>query len=145
MTSITPQACIQSLELFSECTRGQRDLVARLTTVTDVPKGTPLCRHGEVGTSFFVVARGTVAVTLDGAPLATLDEGCGFGEVALLRSDGRRVADVTASTDATLLVFSRPEFATLMAEVPSFARIVLAMSRDRLGEQHGGGGLVATS
>lgn len=93
-----------------------------------------LCRRGEIGQSFYVVVDGEAIVTIDGEKLATLGPGCGFGEVALMSRDGRRVADVTAATPMTLVVFSRPEFAALMAEVPRVAREVVRLSGQRLSE-----------
>jgi CRP-like cAMP-binding protein len=123
---------IASLELFTSCTRTERALIERLATVVDVRPGVELCTRGDVGQTFYVMARGEAVVTVDGEPIARLGPGCGFGEIALLRPGGRRIATVTTTTSAQLVIFSRPEFATLLAELPQVARTVMAECRRRL-------------
>jgi CRP-like cAMP-binding protein len=71
-------------------------------------------------------------VTVDGRSVAVLGPGCGFGELALLLPGGRRTAVVSAVTAVRLLVFTRPEFATLMQELLPFARRVRVESHRRL-------------
>ena len=136
---------IAALELFAGCSKSEWELIERLATVTEVKRGWELCRQGEIGQSFFVIVDGEAAVILDGEERATLGPGCGFGEVALLRNGGRRIATVTAASPMTVVVFSRPEFATLIAEVPRVARGVLRQSEHRLSQVSGRGTLTATS
>jgi CRP-like cAMP-binding protein len=143
-TESNAQGQIAALDLFAECSRRERELIARLATITDVKRGAVLCRQGEVGQSFFIILAGSASVTLGGDELARLGRGSGFGEVALLRQGGRRVATVSAATPMKLVVFSRPEFATLIAEVPRVARDVLRESERRLSETKTRG-LTATS
>jgi CRP-like cAMP-binding protein len=133
------------LELFAGCSKPERELIERLATVTEMKRGWELCRQGEIGKSFFVIVDGEATVLLDGEKRATLGPGCGFGEVALLRNGGRRIATVTATSPMTVVVFSRPEFATLIAEVPRVAREVLRQSEHRLSQVTGRGALTATS
>ena len=123
---------IDDLELFASCGRTEQELVARLSTVTEVDAGTVLCAEGETGQNFYVLLRGRAHVTVDGVRVAELGPGCGFGEIALLPRGGRRVASVQAATPSRLLVLTRAEFATLMTELPGFARQVLAESRRRV-------------
>jgi CRP-like cAMP-binding protein len=127
-----PAPAIASLDLFACCSPTERELVARLATLADVKQGTKLCAAGEEGHTFYVLVEGEITVTIDGREVATLGPGCGFGEIALLRRGGRRIADVTTSTPARLVVFSRPEFATLMAELPRLAHEVMDQCRRRL-------------
>jgi CRP-like cAMP-binding protein len=127
-----PATTIASIELFATCTRSEQALLQRLSTLTDVDSGAVLCAEGELGQTFYVLVEGEARVSVDGDDVARLGPGCGFGEIALLRRGGRRIATVTTSTPARLVVFSRPEFATLMAEVPRIAWSVMAECRRRL-------------
>jgi CRP-like cAMP-binding protein len=66
-------------------------------------------REGETGDRFYVIAEGTVAVDVGGAPRTELGPGDFFGEIALLRST-ERTATVTARTDGVLFSLGRDEF-----------------------------------
>lgn len=136
---------ITSIGLFSGCTRTEHSLIEQLATVVEVDESTVLCAEGEIGQTFYVLARGEVLVEVDGHEIARLGPGCGFGEIALLRPGGRRIATVTTATSCQLVLFSRPEFATLMAEAPRLAHDLAAESRRRLEPRGGGSGPFATS
>ena len=123
---------IDLLPLFAGCSRQERELVIRLSTVTDAPRGAALCIAGQSAPNFYVLVSGEAAVTVDERRVAVLGPGCGFGEIALLRPGGRRTATVTATTDVQLLLLARTEFLVLMSELPQFARQVRAESRRRL-------------
>ncbi|MEM9192823.1 MAG: cyclic nucleotide-binding domain-containing protein [Myxococcota bacterium] len=92
-------------------------------------------REGEVGRSFYVLARGTVRVTRLGEQgpihLATLHEGSIFGEMALV-SALPRSATVTADTDCDLLEFDRTALASASDEVGTIARALDKFTRERL-------------
>jgi CRP-like cAMP-binding protein len=136
---------IASLDLFADCTRTEHDLIERLATIVDVDAGVVLCGEGDLGQTFYAIAQGEVLVTVDGNEIACLGAGCGFGEIALLRPDGRRVATATTTIPSRLILFSRPEFATLMVEVPLLAHRLIAEARRRLNADDGGAGPFATS
>lgn len=84
------------------------DLVRALVAV-QVPAGEAVVREGEGGDRYFIVAAGTLRVTIAGEPIRTLGRGDGFGEIALLR-DGVRTATVTAVQDVSLLALGRAPF-----------------------------------
>lgn len=71
--------------------------------------GTRIITQGEVGDSFYVVAEGSVEVVHDGRHVATLREGDGFGEIALL-ADRPRTASVLASEPVEALRLPRSAF-----------------------------------
>jgi CRP-like cAMP-binding protein len=123
---------ISALEAVASCTPAERDLICRLSTLTDIAASIDVCRQGEPGLNFYVIVGGEAMVTIDGRSVATLGPGCGFGEIALLTPHGRRIATVTTVRPSRLIVVSRPEFATLMIEIPTFVTWVLAACRDRL-------------
>ena len=97
-----------------------------------MPKGKVLTREGEPGSEFFVVIEGqaTVIVGKRGR-IAPLGPGASFGEMSLL-DQGPRTATVEAQTDMELLVLDARSFSSLLADVPSVARKVLAAMAARL-------------
>ncbi|HKC22330.1 MAG TPA: cyclic nucleotide-binding domain-containing protein, partial [Gaiellaceae bacterium] len=71
--------------------------------------GEAVVTQGETGDRFYVVVEGDLGVNVDGAEVATLDDGDYFGEIALLR-DVPRTATVRARRDSTLLALERDDF-----------------------------------
>jgi CRP-like cAMP-binding protein len=67
--------------------------------------GHSITPEGYRGSDFYVIAGGRAAVTLDGAPVATLNPGDYFGEMGVL-GDGVRMATVTAETPLRCLVLA---------------------------------------
>jgi MFS family permease len=89
-----------------------RDLVA-----VDVTAGEVVIRQGDVGDNFYLIADGEFEVSVDGEPVATLQAGDGFGEIALLR-DIPRTATVETRSPARLYALAREPFLRAMAPVP---------------------------
>jgi Cyclic nucleotide-binding domain/Major Facilitator Superfamily len=79
-----------------------------------VPAGTDLCRQGEPGDSFFVIAEGHADVIGDGSPVRTVGPGECFGEIALLH-DVARTATVRAREDLTVLEIDGDAFVDVVA------------------------------
>lgn len=86
--------------------------------------------QGAEGSEFFVITSGQAQVTVDGRLVGRLEEGDGFGEVALLRHVPR-TATVTAVRPMTTLVVDRTDFMTYIAGNPSTAASVIALAEDR--------------
>jgi putative peptide zinc metalloprotease protein len=80
--------------------------------------GEVIVRQGDLGDSFYLIARGRVAVVLEGTAgpqeVAELVEGDYFGEIALLR-ETPRTATCLARTDVETLTLSREDFSGLLA------------------------------
>ena len=69
--------------------------ISRRIVEIEFSKDHVIARQGEVGTGFFLVARGSVRVVRDGQAIARLGPGDFFGELSVL--DGQpRVAQVIA-------------------------------------------------
>jgi MFS family permease len=78
------------------------------------PAGTELCRQGEPGDSFFVIAAGHADVIGDGTPVRTMGPGECFGEIALLHGVAR-TATVRAREDLTVLEIDGDVFVDVVA------------------------------
>jgi MFS family permease len=71
--------------------------------------GSQIIGQGEAGDSFYVLAEGQAAASVDGETVRHMQAGDSFGEIALLR-DVRRTATVTAETDGEAYVIDRQVF-----------------------------------
>jgi NTE family protein len=113
--------------LFAELEADDLAGVAALFEERVFHKGQEICREGEPGDTFFVVASGELEVR--GGPeqrlLNRLGPGDVLGEMALLFED-RRTATVQAARSARLLVLGRSDFNRFFAGNP---RILLHFSR----------------
>ena len=115
---------LANVRLFHACTRDELAVIVSVTTLIDVPAGRVLCSQGAPGDEFFVIVDGSAAVTIDGDQVAILGPGGFFGEMALL-DGGPRIATVTATTPARLLVLTRPEFTALLERAPTVCHRIL--------------------
>ena len=93
-------------------------------------------RQGDQGHECFVIEEGTARATIRGRKATTMGPGECFGEMALLHA-APRSATVTATSDMQLLVLNSREFSTLLEDVPSVARKVLAVVCERLRNAEG--------
>ena len=118
---------IRSLELFAGCRPAQLAKIDELGCWVRVGHGRVLCAEGAVGAEFFVLLEGLAEVHSSGGASALLRSGAWFGELALL-DGGYRRATVTAVTDATVLVFDRREFTTLLSIAPEVRKRLLRAS-----------------
>ena len=95
-------------------------LFARMVPV-EVEAGEVVIDQGAAGDYYYVVQKGRCEVSRIALPggepvvLASLDEGQGFGEEALV-SGGARNASVTMSTDGTLMRISKRDFDELIKQ-----------------------------
>lgn len=86
-------------------------------------KGEFIIKQGDSGEEFYLLVSGTAIATIDvpGMKPATVKhyyKGDYFGELALMRADSKRAANVVATSDeATCLAVSRADFQNLTQEV----------------------------
>ncbi len=83
--------------------------LARGLEPVSVPAGQQVFGQGDEGDRYFVIESGEVEVVGDGAVVATLGPGEGFGEIALLRRV-RRTATARARSDVRLQALSCDHF-----------------------------------
>lgn len=86
--------------------------------------GDKIIGTGEKGIGFYLVLDGRVEVRSDGKPIAKLEPGNFFGEMALFEEQAR-TADVVAQTPSHCLVLSRWEFWGAMSHQPEVLRTLM--------------------
>jgi CRP-like cAMP-binding protein len=98
--------------------------------------GAFVVREGEIGESFYVIARGMVRVSQHDVlgkerELAKLGDGSVFGEMALI-SNSPRTATVTTSGNVDLLDFNREALTAASEQIIDIATALDRFTRDRL-------------
>ena len=102
-------ALIRSLPVFAPLPIAMLETLALRLRERRYAAGDRIVTQGEVGEAFYVIAEGTVAVTVDEVPRRELGAGDFFGEIALLH-DVPRTATVTAVDAVDTLVVDREQF-----------------------------------
>ena len=123
--------------LFQNLSRSDLVELAKRTEDLEVEEGKVLAREGDLGSEFFVVVDGEVAVTKDGRELRRLSAGDFFGEIALIWDSPRRTATVTAATPLRFFVLTRQAFRSLIDRHPDIESRVLEALEERVGATEG--------
>lgn len=105
-------------------------LAARLRPLA-ATDGQVVIREGDAGDRFYLIERGTVGVSIDGADVREQGPGEGFGEIALVR-DIPRTATVTARGPVRLLSLERDVFVAAVTGHPASAAAADAVVAARL-------------
>lgn len=100
-------------------------LAAALIPVT-ARQGTQIITQGHLGDRFYIIASGTVQVSVDAAAVRTMGAGESFGEIALLRNIPR-TASVAAVTSGELLALDRHHFVEAITGQPAAAEAAEAV------------------
>ena len=91
--------------------------IRTLATPIERPAGATLTRQGRRGVELVLVLDGTVAVERDGGVIAHRGAGDFLGEMSLL-GDGVQTATAVVTAPVSALVVGKPDFWTLVADVP---------------------------
>jgi CRP/FNR family transcriptional regulator, cyclic AMP receptor protein len=122
---------LAKVPLFSECSKKDLQMIARVVKDIDHPANTVIAREGDPGVGLFIIVEGEADVTIGGQKKASLSPGDFFGEIALL-DGGPRTATVTATADMKLLGLTEWVFRGLMQEHTSIAIKTLQQMAGRL-------------
>ncbi len=121
---------LRALPIFAPLSQPVLERLAFDAELVERPAG-EIFAQGDPGDRFYVIADGTVAVTVDGVHVRTESRGEAFGEIALLR-DTPRTATVTATTPVTLYALGRDAFITAVTGHPASAEAAEALATARL-------------
>jgi CRP-like cAMP-binding protein len=120
---------VQANDILAPLPEGTQERLARALIEVQVPAGDVVCREGDAGDRFYLIAQGTAEVTAAGQTVNELGPGDAFGEIALLR-DVPRQATVRALTDLTLYALERDVFlAAVTGHGESFQRAENTIAR----------------
>ena len=122
---------LRSMSLFAPLPPPTLEMLARRLDRLEVSAGTVVIRQGEPGDLFYAIADGEVEVERDGAKVAVLGRGDGFGELALLL-DRPRNATVRALSDLKLYTLSSAAFVPAVTGHPRAAAAGAEIVRARL-------------
>ena len=122
---------LRRVPLFAECTQKELGRIASIADELYLPEGTTLIEEGKKGREFFVLIDGTVDIRRGGRKLVQLGSGNFFGEIALV-NDAPRMATVTATTPARVLVIGGQAFQRLLVETTTIRPKVLAVLAERV-------------
>jgi MFS family permease len=112
-------ALLHSVAMLNPLPLPAIEQLARGMEPLEVPAGHEVFLQGDVGDRYFVIESGEAEVIGDGRVVATLGEGTGFGEIALLRRI-RRTATVRATTALRLKSLRSDRFlAVVLGYTPS--------------------------
>jgi CRP-like cAMP-binding protein len=117
--------------LFEDLSDEDRQRSASWMEVRRVEPGKRITPQGASGYEFFVSAEGSADVLRDGVLIGSLAAGDFFGEIAKM-SDGRRVADVVATSPMTIFAMFGTRFRELEAELPDVAARIRSTLEARL-------------
>ena len=122
---------LESVPLFSHCTKKELELVAGVADEIDLPIGRELAHEGDRGREFCVIIEGAAEVSRNGETVNTLGPGDFVGEIALL-TGGPRTATVTTTEPTHALVLTEQAFHRVADEVPSVQWSVVQALAERL-------------
>src|SRR6185369_13797294 len=126
---------LREIPLLQPLEDAQLQALTGLFVCEHASAGQIVVTEGEVGSLFYLLVRGQVAVIrhpAGAAPvnLGVLEDGDQFGELALL-NDAPRNATVTARTDCLMLTLTRQHFLNLLATTPSLRATVERIAAER--------------
>jgi small-conductance mechanosensitive channel len=111
-----------------------RKLLAERARYLEYGPGHAVVRQGEIGDTFYLVARGEVSVRIEGdKEVARLTRGAFFGEMSVLTGEPRS-ATVVALSEAGLLEVDRDAFSRVFERNPDVGKeLAMVIARRRIG------------
>ena len=126
----------RKINFFARMNMGLLEEILKRINYYQFDKDEKVCRQGDPGDSFYVVAEGRLSVNVKNGFLsfsrkvAELIPGDCFGEMALM-SRARRTATVACVEDSKLFVLMADHFEEAMRQNPAFASEIKKLATDR--------------
>jgi NTE family protein len=119
--------------LFREANKSLLRWLVESATLSWFESGSVICRQGDEPDAMFMIVSGEITILEDGRPdpLAHLDRGNFFGEIALIQGT-TRMASAVAVSNAEVLTIPRTAFDVLHRRSASFRRAARLMAEARL-------------
>ena len=112
---------LHAVPLFSGLSRHDLMSVLRSTSGVGYERGAELVKEGETGKGFFIMTKGTAAVSVGGTQVDTLGPGSYFGDMAVLDGGPRR-ATITATGQVFVLHLPSATLTRIIDKQPTIAR-----------------------
>ena len=136
------ETALDQFSLLSELVADDRRALGEFLTPREIDAGSSLFRASEEAEDLFLVTQGSLAIRLDGQPIAELGAGEVVGALCLV-SVGRRECDAVAAEPTQVLCLSRESYLRLRADLPALAlqlqeavlRNFVSLVRNILGEK----------
>lgn len=113
----TSMTALRHIQLFRHLDYTEHLELFNAFQMQEYPAGTQIIRQGDAGDALFILAQGNVTILCNNQPVAQLNPGSHFGEMALI-DDVPRSATVRADTPCLLLAMSRSEFEDVIHQKP---------------------------
>jgi CRP-like cAMP-binding protein len=124
---------LESLALFSLCSRRELKEIAKAARMRSVRAGTTLIVEGEHESTMFVIVSGGCDVRRANRKIANLGPGDVVGELAVLGKAPRN-ATVIARTDSDIAIITKRDVYKLIEDAPGFSRKLLEGLANRVRE-----------
>jgi CRP/FNR family transcriptional regulator, cyclic AMP receptor protein len=111
---------LRAVPLFSGLSQGDLMHVLRSTSGVGYERGSELVKEGDTGKGFFIMTKGTAAVSVGGTQVDTLGPGSYFGEMAVL-DGGPRTATITATGQVFVLHLPPTTLSRILDTQPTIA------------------------
>lgn len=126
---------VKKINFFASMNMGLLEKILSRINYYRYAAGEKVCRQGDPGDSFYVVAEGKLKVSVREAflfsrQLAVLGPGDCFGEMALLESKPRN-ATVACEEPSKIFVLTSEHFGQVLAENPAFKQEINRLASDR--------------
>jgi CRP-like cAMP-binding protein len=117
--------------IFNGCSPGfLEEIVLEMKPKLVMPR-VMLTAEGDVGHEFFMIAKGSVDVTIAGNWMRRLEQGEFFGEIAIFMKSGRRTATTFSKSYADLFSIKKSAFVNLIFDFPADAQEFLEVAKYR--------------
>lgn len=131
----TNMSVLEKFPVFQKLDIYEKNKIIDGTTTVPFKKNITIIREGEEGDAFYLIEEGEVCVFKRSGGkeevLRTLIKGDHFGEIALLKEDGKRTCNVKAVTDCKLLCIDRDAFLSIYSRIEDTLKMDYTMGGGR--------------